>query len=405
MGGGQDAHVHLRRAIAAHRLEASLLQGAQQLGLQLDRQLPDLVQQQRPAVGHLEAPRPVARGAGEGALDVAEQLALQQPGRDGGAVEAHERLLGARAPGVDGARQALLAGAGLAQDQDRSVRLGHLPRAPRQLAHGRAAAVVQHRARAGQLRFEQLGVGVFALVQAFEGGPLARALERHRQDLAVDLDQVHDLGRVGLAARAVERQHPQAMLAGAQRHDHAGVPVGQVEHAVEGIAVAVGMVFLLEGARAAGVERLADGRKRAQVEAVRAHALVGQRPARGLGDEGIAFEHEQRRHVVLGQPADPFQAASEQLLDRLLLRGQSRQFGKLSRGIDGVCVHARQPTTEISVTSSTGPAVHHRNIGGSRRRGAAETAVFAGLPPGTRRAVPGSVARRNHHLREGEMRC
>ena len=78
MGGGEDAHVDLDRAVAAHRLEAAFLQHAQQLGLQLERQLADLVEEQGAAVRHLEAARPIAARAGEGALHVAEQLALEQ---------------------------------------------------------------------------------------------------------------------------------------------------------------------------------------------------------------------------------------------------------------------------------------------------------------------------------------
>ena len=50
-------------------------------------------------------------GAGEGALLVAEQLALEQPGRDGRAVHLHEGAFAPVAQVVDGARDQLLAGA------------------------------------------------------------------------------------------------------------------------------------------------------------------------------------------------------------------------------------------------------------------------------------------------------
>ena len=53
---GQQRTSTLHRAVAPHRLERPLLEHAQQLGLQLERQLADLVEQQRAAVGHLEAP-------------------------------------------------------------------------------------------------------------------------------------------------------------------------------------------------------------------------------------------------------------------------------------------------------------------------------------------------------------
>ena len=81
VGGGDDAHVDRAGLRAAHALELAVLQDAQQLGLQRDGQLADLVQEQRPPVGQLEAAELARQGAGEGALLVAEQLALDQARR------------------------------------------------------------------------------------------------------------------------------------------------------------------------------------------------------------------------------------------------------------------------------------------------------------------------------------
>ena len=75
-----DAHVDLDRLVAAHALELALLQHAQELDLHLQRQVADLVEEQRAAVGELEAALPPRHGAGERALLVAEQLALEEPG-------------------------------------------------------------------------------------------------------------------------------------------------------------------------------------------------------------------------------------------------------------------------------------------------------------------------------------
>ena len=44
------------RAVVADALELALLEHAQQLGLQLERDLADLVEEERAAVGELEAP-------------------------------------------------------------------------------------------------------------------------------------------------------------------------------------------------------------------------------------------------------------------------------------------------------------------------------------------------------------
>ena len=66
------------RPLRAERLELALLQHAQQLGLQRRRDLADLVEEDRAAVGQREAALLVGRRAGERALVVAEQLGLEQ---------------------------------------------------------------------------------------------------------------------------------------------------------------------------------------------------------------------------------------------------------------------------------------------------------------------------------------
>src|SRR5690606_15057746 len=92
---------------------------AQELRLQLERQLADLVEEERAAVGGAEAPGALAGRARERALVVPEELALEQPLGDRGAVDDDEGLLAARAPAVDGVGEALFARAGLAEDEDR----------------------------------------------------------------------------------------------------------------------------------------------------------------------------------------------------------------------------------------------------------------------------------------------
>ena len=62
-------------------------------------------------------PRRLLDRAGERALLVAEQLALEQLLGNGGAVDRDEIAVRARALRVDGAREQLLAGAALAQHQ------------------------------------------------------------------------------------------------------------------------------------------------------------------------------------------------------------------------------------------------------------------------------------------------
>ena len=121
MGRGDDAHVAADGFIAADPLEAALLQHAQQFHLHLQRHVADLVQEQRAALGKLEAAEPRRQGAGEGAFFVAEQLAFQEVGRYGAAVHRYKRMRCAAGQFVNVARHHFLAGAGLPEDQDIGV--------------------------------------------------------------------------------------------------------------------------------------------------------------------------------------------------------------------------------------------------------------------------------------------
>ena len=82
--------------VGAERLDRPLLQHAQQLGLRRQRHLGDLVEQQRAAVGRLEAAVAALDRAGERAALVAEQLRLEQRLRERRAVDGDERLARAR---------------------------------------------------------------------------------------------------------------------------------------------------------------------------------------------------------------------------------------------------------------------------------------------------------------------
>ena len=120
--------VHLDALRAAHPLETPFLQHAQQLGLHRRRDVADLVEEQRAAVGLLETALALADGPGERAFLVAEQLTFQKGFREGGAVDGHELAGTERGRGVvDGAGDLLLAGPGLALDQHRRGGLGDAP--------------------------------------------------------------------------------------------------------------------------------------------------------------------------------------------------------------------------------------------------------------------------------------
>ena len=118
VGRGDDAHVDLDRLHAAEAHELALLHDAQQLGLRFDRDVADLVEEDAALVGEVEHALLRVDGAGERALDVAEQRRFEQVGRQVAGVHGDERLLAARRVAVDGARDQLLTGAALAGDQN-----------------------------------------------------------------------------------------------------------------------------------------------------------------------------------------------------------------------------------------------------------------------------------------------
>ena len=118
-----EAHVGGQRLAPADALELALLDEPQQLALQRQRQLADLVEEQRAAVRGLDLADHPAVGAGVRAALVAEQLALDERGRQRRAVDVDERRLAARAVDVDRAREQALAGAGLAVEQHGRVGL------------------------------------------------------------------------------------------------------------------------------------------------------------------------------------------------------------------------------------------------------------------------------------------
>ena len=86
VGRGDQAEVDAQDLLAPEAPQLAGLEHAQELGLQVERELPDLVEEQRAPVRALEQPRPIVLGAGEGALGVAEQLRFHDRGGQGGAV-------------------------------------------------------------------------------------------------------------------------------------------------------------------------------------------------------------------------------------------------------------------------------------------------------------------------------
>jgi hypothetical protein len=125
IGRRDHAHVDALLGIAADALEAAVFDDAQQLFLHGERGVGDLVEKERAAIGELEARQPPAQRPGEGARLVAEELAVEQPLGEGGAVQLDEGLVPARREVVEAGGDELLAGAPLADDEHRPVERRH----------------------------------------------------------------------------------------------------------------------------------------------------------------------------------------------------------------------------------------------------------------------------------------
>src|SRR5262245_10075434 len=115
-------NVHLDGPRAAETLEFLLLEDPQKLRLELEGNVADLVEEERPAVRHLEAAELLSDRPGERAALVTEELALEEARRDRCAVYLDERPITTVAQIMDGASHQFLAGAGLAEDEHGRVR-------------------------------------------------------------------------------------------------------------------------------------------------------------------------------------------------------------------------------------------------------------------------------------------
>src|SRR5713101_155162 len=141
VGGGDDADVNADRLAGTDRLKALLFEDAQDFGLRAEAHVADFVEEERAAVGLLELADLVLEGAGEAALDVAEQFGLDELFRDGGAIDFHEGAFVAQAGRVQRARHQLLARAALAIDEDAAVGGSGDGDLLAQRLHGHAVAV------------------------------------------------------------------------------------------------------------------------------------------------------------------------------------------------------------------------------------------------------------------------
>ena len=100
VGRGDDPHVHPPLLGGAERANLAFLQHAQELRLEREGHLRHFVEKERAAVGNLEEALLVFVGAGEAALAMPEELALEEVLGHRRAVLAHEELVAPPRPVV-----------------------------------------------------------------------------------------------------------------------------------------------------------------------------------------------------------------------------------------------------------------------------------------------------------------
>src|SRR6185436_18536792 len=87
VGCGHDPHVHHAVLRATDAPDDAILEGSEEPRLKIERQLPDLVQEERAAVGAFERADVRVHGTRERPALVAEELAFREVGGHGPAVE------------------------------------------------------------------------------------------------------------------------------------------------------------------------------------------------------------------------------------------------------------------------------------------------------------------------------
>ena len=125
--GRQHTNVDRPRAVLTDAPHLALLQHAQQLDLHGRRHIANFIEEQRAAIRGFEESRAVLRRARERAAGVSEELGLQQGLGYSGAIDREKRAGRPRRFIMNEARDALLAGAAFAGNQDRGIDLRDAP--------------------------------------------------------------------------------------------------------------------------------------------------------------------------------------------------------------------------------------------------------------------------------------
>src|SRR3954447_24663759 len=122
---GNYPHIDASRLRTPESFELLFLNHAQELGLKLDRQLANFVQEKRTTMGGLKPTYSLCQGPSKGTSLMSKELALDQRGRDCRTVECYEPLLASGASVMNGSSDDLFPCTRLTANENRTIHRRH----------------------------------------------------------------------------------------------------------------------------------------------------------------------------------------------------------------------------------------------------------------------------------------
>jgi hypothetical protein len=124
---GNYPHIDSSRLRTPESFELLLLDCAQELGLKLDRQFANFVEEKRTAVGGLKAAYSIRQGSSKGASLMSKEFALDQRGGNGRAVDCYKPSVAAGARIMNGSCEDFLPCTRFTLNEDGTVHGRHGP--------------------------------------------------------------------------------------------------------------------------------------------------------------------------------------------------------------------------------------------------------------------------------------
>ena len=136
VGARHEPRVDLDGHRFAHRHHLALLQDAQQLGLEVQGDFRDFIEEQSPAVSRTDNTEHILFGAGERTADMAEELALEQRLADAGTINGDKKAITAAAVRTDATGDQFLARTAFPLNKNAAVGCRNLIHDPQDVADG-----------------------------------------------------------------------------------------------------------------------------------------------------------------------------------------------------------------------------------------------------------------------------